>query len=294
MTGWLEFFVNVPLLQEYGWRLIAGLQITGKVVGLSCAIGFVLAWPISMARLSRYRVLSAAALSYVTLFRGTPLLCQLYLVYYGAGELRPTLVSLGVWWFFRDAFYCCIFAFSLNTASYQAEIFRGAILAVGKGQREAAAALGLSRWQAARLVVLPQALAGGTPAAWERTDQHGQGKRARRDRDVAGPDGADKAGVLPHVRLLHLPLRGNPLPRDNGDHPPRMAGDRAADFPTSGRGHAPRARYGTRSGYPRACPCREADAGRTVMAVLARVRIFAMIQRDWTRGTRRSWEDWSC
>ena len=158
MSGWIDFFVNVPLLQEHGWRLMAGLQITAEVVSLSCALGFVLAWPICLARVSRYRALSAAALSYVTLFRGTPLLCQLYLVYYGAGEIRPTLVSIGAWTLFKDAFFCCIFAFSLNTAAYQSEIFRGAILSVGKGQREAAAALGLSRRQAARLVVLPQAL----------------------------------------------------------------------------------------------------------------------------------------
>ena len=158
MASWLGFLVNIPLLQEYGWRLVAGLQVTAEVVGLSCTIGFVLAFPICLARMSRYRALSAAALSYVTLFRGTPLLCQLYLVYYGAGELRPALTNLGVWTFFRDAFFCCIFAFSLNTAAYQAEIFRGAVASVGKGQREAAGALGLSRWQVLRLVVLPQAL----------------------------------------------------------------------------------------------------------------------------------------
>ena len=158
MAGWLGFIVNLPLLQEYGWRLLAGLQITAQVVCLSCAIGFALAWPICMARMSRNRLLSAAALSYVTLFRGTPLLCQLYLVYYGAGEVRPALTNLGLWTFFRDAFFCCIFAFSLNTAAYQAEILRGAITAVGKGQREAAAALGLSRWRTARHVILPQAL----------------------------------------------------------------------------------------------------------------------------------------
>ena len=158
MAGWFAFVFNLSLLQDYGWRLVAGLQVTAEVVGLSCSIGFVLAWPICLARRSGNRLLSSAALSYVTLFRGTPLLCQLYLVYYGAGELRPTLTSLGLWTFFRDAFFCCIFAFSLNTAAYQSEIFRGAIAAVGKGQREAAVALGLSRWRVARHVILPQAL----------------------------------------------------------------------------------------------------------------------------------------
>ncbi len=153
----LGFLVNLPLLQEYGWRLLAGLQVTAEVVALSCTLGFALAWPICRARLSRNRLVSGAALAYVTVLRGTPLLCQLYLVYYGAGEIRPALAGLGLWTLFREAFFCCIFTFTLNTAAYQAEIFRGAIASVPKGQAEAAAALGLSRWHIARRVVFPQA-----------------------------------------------------------------------------------------------------------------------------------------
>ncbi len=153
----LGFLVNLPLLQEYGWRLLAGLQVTAEVVALSCTLGFALAWPICRARLSRNPLLSGAALAYVTVLRGTPLLCQLYLVYYGAGEIRPALASFGLWTLFRDAFFCCIFTFTLNTAAYQAEIFRGAIASVPKGQKEASAALGLSAWHTARRVVFPQA-----------------------------------------------------------------------------------------------------------------------------------------
>ena len=153
----LEFLFNAELLQTYGWRLVLGLGITLKVVGLSCTLGFVLAYPICRARMSRSRLLSGAALAYVTFFRGTPLLCQLYLVYYGGGELRGALTELGVWWFFRDAFYCCIFAFTLNTAAYQAEIMRGALAAVPIGQIEAATALGLRRAAVNRTVVWPQA-----------------------------------------------------------------------------------------------------------------------------------------
>jgi polar amino acid transport system permease protein len=157
MSGILGFLIDGALLEEYGWRLLAGLAMTAKVVGLSCSIGFVLAWPICWARMSRSRILSGLALCYVMVFRGTPVLCQLYLVYYGAGELRPSLEQVGLWSVFRDAFFCCMFAFSLNTAAYQSEIYRGALAAVPKGQREAAAALGLSRWQILRRVVIPQA-----------------------------------------------------------------------------------------------------------------------------------------
>lgn len=151
------FVFNGALLSEYGTRLLLGLGMTAKVVGISVAIGFLLAFPLCRARLSARWWIALPALGYVTLFRGTPLLCQLYIVYYGAGEVRPMLVEAGLWWFFRDAFYCCLFAFSLNTAAYQAEILRGALRAVPRGQFEAAQALGLSRWQAARRVVWPQA-----------------------------------------------------------------------------------------------------------------------------------------
>ena len=63
-----------------------------------------------------------------------------------------------MWWFFREAFYCCIFAFTMNTAAYQAEIMRGALASVPKGQIEAATALGLSRYRVARHVIWPQAV----------------------------------------------------------------------------------------------------------------------------------------
>lgn len=157
MPTWLSE-LDPSLLQVHGWRLLAGLQITVEVVAISCAIGFVLSYPIARMRLARHPVPRAISLAYVTFFRGTPLLCQLYLVYYGAGEIRPFLTSVGLWWFFRDAFYCCIFTFALNTGAYQGEIIRGALIAVPRGQIEAARALGLSPYRVARHVVWPQAL----------------------------------------------------------------------------------------------------------------------------------------
>ena len=152
------FVFDVELLETWGDRLLRGVGVTAEVVLLSCGCGFLLSYPIALARMSRSRLLSASALSYATFFRGTPLLCQLYLVYYGAGEIRPFLQSLGIWWFFRESFSCCVFAFTLNTAAYQSEIVRGAVQAVPKGQIEAARALGLSRYAIARHVVWPQAM----------------------------------------------------------------------------------------------------------------------------------------
>jgi len=158
LVSLLGFVFNTDLLITYGWRLVLGLRVTAEVVVISCGLGFVLAYPLSRARMSRNPLISKPALAYATFFRGTPLLCQLYLVYYGAGEIRPSLTDLGLWWFFRDSFYCCLFAFTLNTAAYQSEILRGAVLAVPKGQIEAARALGLSPYRVARHVVWPQAM----------------------------------------------------------------------------------------------------------------------------------------
>lgn len=152
------FVYNADLLSAYGARLIDGLRITAIVVSVSFVIGLLLAYPICLARRSRNPVVAGLALAYTTFFRGTPLLCQLYLVYYGAGELRPFLQSVGLWVFLREAFFCCLLTFTLNTAAYQAEIFRGALGAVSTGQREAAAALGLSAFHINRHVVWPQAL----------------------------------------------------------------------------------------------------------------------------------------
>jgi len=110
------------------------------------------------ARLAGPRWLALIAQGYMAFFRGTPLLAQVFLVYYGAGQLRPWLQDWGLWWFFREAWYCVLLTFTLNTAAYQAEIYRVAIATVPRGQWEAAAALGLSRPVTFFRIILPQAL----------------------------------------------------------------------------------------------------------------------------------------
>ena len=82
----LDFIFNFPLLEEYGYRLVLGVGMTLKVVFVSCSIGFVLGYFICLARMSKNIILSNVSLAYITFFRGTPLLCQLYIVYYGAGR----------------------------------------------------------------------------------------------------------------------------------------------------------------------------------------------------------------
>jgi polar amino acid transport system permease protein len=132
--------------------------VTISLVGLSIVFGALLSLPIAFARMSQNRVLSTLAYGYVYVFRSTPLLAQLFLIYYGLGSFRPELEAVGLWWFFREAWYCGLLSFVLNTAAYQAEILRGAIESVPRGQHEGAAALGLSGPIAFRKIVMPQAL----------------------------------------------------------------------------------------------------------------------------------------
>lgn len=145
-------------LERYGAKYVEGFLVTLQIVGLSLLFGALLSIPIALARSSSWRIFSAPAYAYVYFFRGTPLLAQTFLIYYGFGSFRPELQSVGLWWFFRDAFYCVVFAFSLNTAAYQAEILRGAIQNIARGQWEGAAALGLTRPVTFFKVILPQAL----------------------------------------------------------------------------------------------------------------------------------------
>ncbi|MYZ50028.1 ABC transporter permease subunit [Propylenella binzhouense] len=149
--------MNLDVLARYGPSLVHGLGTTLTLVAVSIACGGLLAIPVALARLSENRVVGSLAFAYVYFFRGTPLLAQIFLVYYGMGEFRPTLQSLGLWSFFRDAVNCAAFTFTLNTAAYQAEIYRGAIRSVPRGQAEAAEALGLRRWTIFRYVIAPQA-----------------------------------------------------------------------------------------------------------------------------------------
>jgi len=143
---------------RYAPKFFDGTIVTIEIVSLSLVIGAVISLPVALGRLSSNWLASVPAFSYVYFFRGTPLIAQTFLVYYGAGTFRAELETIGLWWFFRDAFNCVVFTFALNTSAYQAEILAGAIRNVARGQVEAAAALGLRRLVTYRKVILPQAL----------------------------------------------------------------------------------------------------------------------------------------
>ena len=158
LLAMIVFGWDVEKLETYGPRLLHGLWITVKLVVTSFILGAILSIPLAFARMSKNKILSTLTYCYVYLFRGTPLLAQIFMVYYGFPSFRWLLEDMGLWWFFKDPFYCGVFAMTLNTAAYQTEIVRGAIQSVPKGQREAASALGIHTWIAFRKIIIPQAL----------------------------------------------------------------------------------------------------------------------------------------
>jgi polar amino acid transport system permease protein len=149
---------NIELINKYGPTYLSGLKTTIGLVGSSIILGSLISIPVALGRMSKNRIASAIAYAYVYFFRGTPLIAQVFLIYYGLGSFKTQLEAVGLWVFFRDAWYCALLAFALNTAAYQAEILRGAIRSVPLGQWEGAASLGVSKFVTFWKVILPQAL----------------------------------------------------------------------------------------------------------------------------------------
>lgn len=151
----MDFSVILQSLPLY----FSGLWTTVWLVGLSLVIGLVVAIPLAIARNNSLWVIWMPAWCYIYFLRGTPLLVQLYLIYYGMDQFFPVKDT---WW--EHAWFCALVAFILNTSAYTAEIIRGAINGLSKGEIEAAKAYGMSPWLTYRRIVLPSALRRALPA----------------------------------------------------------------------------------------------------------------------------------
>lgn len=140
-----------------------GLGSTVRLVFLSLVIGLVLAVPLAIARGSRRKWIKWPVFLYTYVFRGTPLLIQLYLIYYGVVFIEG-IQDTFLWAILKDAFYPALIAFTLNTAAYTTEIFHGAIKATPRGEIEAARAYGMSRALMMRRIIMPSAFRRALPA----------------------------------------------------------------------------------------------------------------------------------
>ena len=145
------------------WDYFArGVVMTLQLTAISLLIGGLIAVPMAFARASRHWFFNPLVYGYTYFFRGTPLLVQLYLVYNGLVQFDAVRTSF-LWPFLREAYWCALLAFTLNTAAYTTEILRGAIESTPHGEVEAARACGMSRRKVAMRIVLPGAIRRALP-----------------------------------------------------------------------------------------------------------------------------------
>ena len=151
-------FFNFTFLPKYATYFVNGVLNTLLLSIFSVLLAVIPALLLALMRLSKNRLIRGISGAYIAVFRSTPMLVQLSIIYFGLFNAIkiPNIVIFG---FLRlNQFIPFVVALSLNSSAYVAEIFRAGILAVDSGQMEAARSLGLSQWQGMRLIVLPQAI----------------------------------------------------------------------------------------------------------------------------------------
>ena len=164
--SWLSHFdlgLNWAVIIKWLPKLAQGATLTLELVAIAVIAGLLLAIPLGIARSSRLWYVRTLPYCYIFFFRGTPLLVQLFLVYYGLAQFDAVRES-ALWPYLRDPFWCATATMTLHTAAYIAEILRGAIQAIPPGEIEAARALGMSKPKALFYIILPRAARIGLPA----------------------------------------------------------------------------------------------------------------------------------
>ena len=148
------------------WKLFAqGVACTVSLSALTVFFGFILALALALCRMGKLRLLKFAATAYVEVIRATPMLVQIFIIYYVVFNGVKVLPGYKLYGFIRfERFFPAVVALALNSGAYLCEIIRSGIQSIDGGQTEAARSLGLSAWKAMRFVVLPQAIKNVLPA----------------------------------------------------------------------------------------------------------------------------------
>ena len=155
MSHYLELLSFGPT--GWGWAILSGAWVTLSIALATLPFGLALGLLVALAKRSDYRVLRALGTAYTTVFRGIPELLTLYIIYFGLQiVLQEVWSALGLGQLDISPFVAGMVALGIVLAAFSAEVWVGALNSISKGQREAAAALGLTKAQAFRLVVLPQ------------------------------------------------------------------------------------------------------------------------------------------
>lgn len=158
--------MNFEWFPRFAGLIGSGLLVTVQLTLIAGLLGFALAIAVALGSLSRNAILSAISTAYMTVIRGTPLLVQLYILYYGVGSLlasTPWIRHSFVWPILRDGFSYAVIALTLSVGAYAGEILRGGLRAVPKGELEAAHALGMSQFTIIRRIWLPRAVIAQLP-----------------------------------------------------------------------------------------------------------------------------------
>jgi len=155
----MDFSIIINELPFY----LNGLWTTLWLVAASLVIGLCIAIPAGIMRTSEHWFINKPVWCYMYFFRGTPLLVQLFIIYYGSGQF-DSLRESWLWYYFQEAWFCALLAFTLNTGAYTAEIVRGVITTMPNGELEAAKAYGMNKWQILYRIILPNSVRRGLPA----------------------------------------------------------------------------------------------------------------------------------
>lgn len=155
--------MNIEFLRGTLMQLLPGVPLTLELAIGSVALGFFLALLLALMRLSGVWILDNIARLYVFAFRGSPLLVQMFLIYYGMGQF-PAVRQSVLWPILREPYWCALLSLTLCTAAYASEIIRGGLLSVPGGHIEAAYACGMTRQKVFRRIILPVAMRQALPA----------------------------------------------------------------------------------------------------------------------------------
>ncbi len=150
---------------EYWQLFLQGVVCTVSLSALTVVLGFILALVLATCRMGRSKILKAISTAYVELFRATPMVVQVFIIFYVVFDGVKVLPGFKLFGFIRfDRFFPAVVALALNSGAYLSEIIRSGIQSIDGGQTEAARSLGLSSWKTMRFIVLPQAIKNILPA----------------------------------------------------------------------------------------------------------------------------------
>ena len=155
----IEFLNSIQnsLIYKNFFLVLSGLDNTILLLLISLPLGFFLALLFALGRVSKIALLSRTIASYIFVIRGTPLLVQIYLIYFGLGSVKFIRESF-LWYALKEPFWCGVIALTINTVAYGAEIFRGGIQSIEKSQVESGLSLGFGKFLLLRKIILPIAI----------------------------------------------------------------------------------------------------------------------------------------